>query len=110
MPEFDLTEKQKLGTYRVIEGVQNFIVVAVEKSKYDQEHFGYIMELIILVTTSLGLGMCWLEGTFKKSLFSAKVDKKENENIPAITPIGYPAPRKKNDTFICKSGYYRIKL
>ncbi|MFX1454386.1 MAG: nitroreductase family protein, partial [Promethearchaeota archaeon] len=53
LTEFDPSEKQKIGTYGAIEGVQNFIVGAVEKSEYDQEHFGYAMELIILTVTDL---------------------------------------------------------
>lgn len=100
LPEFDPSEKQKLGTYGAIEGVQNFIVGAIEKSKYDQEHFGYIMELIILGVTDFGLGTCWLGGTFNRSLFSTKIKKKENEIVPAITPIGYPATRTPKEIMI----------
>ncbi|MHA1985291.1 MAG: nitroreductase family protein [Promethearchaeota archaeon] len=100
LPEFDTTEKQKLGTYGTIEGAQDFIVGAVESSKYDREHFGYIMESIILAATDLGLGTCWLGGTFNKSLFSAKIKKRENEKVPAITPIGYPIARTSREKMI----------
>jgi nitroreductase len=100
LSEFDPSEKQKLGTYGAIEGVQNFIVGAVEKSKYDQEHFGYAMELVILAATDLELGTCWLGGTFNKSLFSDKIKKRENEIVPAITPIGYPATRTDKEKTI----------
>ncbi|GAG74958.1 unnamed protein product [marine sediment metagenome] len=97
LPEFDPSEKQKLGTYGTIEGAQDFIVGAVESSKYDREHYGYIMESIILAATDLGLGTCWLGGTFNKSLFSAKIKKRENEIVPAITPIGYPVDRTSRE-------------
>jgi nitroreductase len=100
LPEFDPSEKQKLGTYGTIEGAQDFIVGAVESSKYDREHFGYILESIILAATDLGLGTCWLGGTFNKSLFSAKIKKKENEIVPAITPIGYPVARTSREKMI----------
>ena len=100
LPEFDPSEKQKLGTYGTIEGAQDFIVGAVESSKYDREHFGYVMESIILAATDFGLGTCWLGGTFNRSLFSAKIKKRENEIIPAITPIGYPAARTSKEKMI----------
>jgi nitroreductase len=100
LPEFDPTEKQKLGTYGAIEGAQDFIVGAVESSKYDREHFGYLMESIILVATDLGLGTCWLGGTFNRNIFSAKIKKKENEIVPAITPIGYPSARTSKEITI----------
>jgi nitroreductase len=100
LPEFDPSEIKTLGTYGTIEGAQDFIVGAVESSKYDREHFGYIMESIILVATDLGLGTCWLGGTFNKSLFSAKIKKKEDEIVPAITPVGYPKARTSREIMI----------
>lgn len=89
MPEFDPKEKKKLGTYGVIEGAQDFIVGAVNKSKYGKEHYGYILETIILIATDKGLGTCWLGGTFTRSGFSKKINKEINEIVPAITPVGY---------------------
>ena len=100
IPEFDPSEKQKLGTYGTIEGAQDFIVGAIENSKYDREHFGYILESLILAATDLGLGTVWLGGTFNRSLFSAKIKKKDNETVPAITPIGYPAARTSKEITI----------
>jgi len=89
IPENDSQEKKRLGTYGVIEGAQDFIIGAVEKSKYDREHYGYLLESIILAATDIELGTCWLGGTFNRSTFSSKIKKNSNEQIPAITPIGY---------------------
>ncbi|KKM60831.1 hypothetical protein LCGC14_1537810, partial [marine sediment metagenome] len=94
VPEFDPRERKNLGTYGFIKGAQYFIVGAVEKSKYNREHFGYILETIILAATDIGLGTCWLGGFFNKSLFSAKINCKSEEIVPAITPIGYSVKRK----------------
>jgi len=93
VPEFDPNERKKIGTYGLIKGAQDFIVGAVEKSKFDREHFGYLMETIILSATDMGLGTCWLGGFFNKSLFSAKINSEPNEIVPAITPIGYYVKR-----------------
>ncbi|MBY9002394.1 MAG: nitroreductase [Candidatus Lokiarchaeota archaeon] len=98
--EFDPNEQKKLGTYGMISGVQEFIVGASEKSKYNKLNFGFLMELIILKATDLGLGTCWLGGTFNRTIFSKKVNCTTEEIIPAITPIGYPAKRRSREKII----------
>ncbi|MFW9781048.1 MAG: nitroreductase family protein [Candidatus Heimdallarchaeota archaeon] len=100
VPEFDPKEKKKLGTYGIIKGAQDFIVGAVEKSPYDREHFGYLLEKIILIATDMGLGTCWLGGTFNRSLFSAKINSSQDEIIPAITPVGYIDQKSNREKII----------
>jgi len=100
VPEFDPNENVKIGTYGMIKGAQEFIAGATEKSKYDLENYGYLFETIILIATDLGLGTCWLGGTFNRSQFANFLQLKENEVIPAITPIGYPATRRWKEKVI----------
>jgi len=100
VPEFDPSERKKLGTYGLIKGAQDFIVGAIEKSKYGWEHYGYLMENIILKITDIGLGTCWLGGSFNRSLFASKINCYKNEIIPAITPVGYPVQRTFKEKFI----------
>ncbi|MHA1932713.1 MAG: nitroreductase family protein [Promethearchaeota archaeon] len=100
IPEFDPKEKKKLGTYSFIKGAQDFIVGAVEKSQYDLEHYGYLLETIILSATDLGLGTCWIGGYFNRSLFSRKISCTPNEILPAITPIGYTAQKRVREKII----------
>ena len=85
IPEFDPSEKNKLGTYGLIKGAQDFIVGAVQKSQHDREHFGYLLETIILKVTDMDLGTCWLGGTFNRSLFATKIKCTPNEIIPIQT-------------------------
>jgi len=96
VPEFDPDEKKKIGTYGIIKGAQEFIVGSTENSSYDRENFGYLLESIILSATDMGLGTCWLGGFFNKSLFSNKIMCQSNENVPAITPIGYPTETRRS--------------
>lgn len=79
----------KLGTYGVIKGASFFIAAAVEKTDRNMEELGYEFEKLILYCTSLGIGTCWLGGTFKKGEFAKAIDLKEEELIPIVTPIGY---------------------
>lgn len=81
-----------LGTYGFIHGAAGFIIGAVEQAaEHNLEDFGYLMELIVLRATDLGLGTCWLGGTFTKSSFGRKVDVQETELVPAVAAVGYPA-------------------
>jgi nitroreductase len=84
----------KLGTYGVIKGASTYIVAVVEKADKDLEEFGYSLEKLILYATSLGLGTCWLGGTFKKSEFGKAIEQKDHEILPCVTPIGYPSSRR----------------
>ncbi len=95
MPEFAPNEKKKIGIYGIIKGAQEFVVGAVEKTKYDRENYGYMMEAIILSATDMGLGTCWLGGFFNQSLFASKINSTPNEIVPAITPIGYLAEKRR---------------
>jgi len=103
VPEFDPKEKRKLGTYGLIKGAQEFIVGAVERSPYAKEHFGFLMEYLIFAATDMGLGTCWLGGTFNRGLFGSKINVKPEEIVPAITPIGtYPEKRRLKERVVRK--------
>jgi len=90
----DRDEIKTLGTYGFIKGASMFIVGAVAKGDRAMEDYGYGMEKNILAATHLGLGTCWLGGTFNRSASALKINKREDEVIPAITPVGYPQDRK----------------
>ncbi|MFX1505676.1 MAG: nitroreductase family protein [Promethearchaeota archaeon] len=96
MSELDSKEKHRLGTYGFIQGAQNFIVGATKTSQYDLENFGYILEEIIIHATDLGLETCWVGGTFRRSKFAAQINIKDDEAVPAITPVGYAAKSRSN--------------
>jgi len=100
VPEFEPNEKKQLGTYGFIKGAQDFIVGTVEKSQYCREHYGYVMENIILVATDMSLGICWIGGFFNRNLFASKINCTSDEIIPAITPVGYPAHRTVREKII----------
>lgn len=92
-----LNNNIKLGTYGIIKGVSSFVAAAIEKGDMNLEELGYKLESFILYATSLGLGTCWLGGTFKKGEFAKALELKENEILPIVTPVGYPA---KSEGFV----------
>ncbi len=87
-------EIKTLGTYGIIKGASTFIVGAVAKGDRAMEDYGYCMEKNILAATDLGLGTCWLGGTFNRSASASRIHKRDDEVVPAITPVGYPKERK----------------
>ena len=95
----DMSPQTKLGTYGVISGAKTFICGITEKVYRYEENLGYAFEKIILYATSLGLGTCWLGGTFNRANFAKAVGLKENEIIPVVTPVGYA---KEKGTFLIR--------
>lgn len=87
-------QTENLGTYGVIKGARLFIVGAVISASNAMEDYGYCMEKNILLATSLGLGTCWLGGTFKRSSFAKKIGLSANEVMPAVSPLGYATEKK----------------
>ena len=111
--------RSSLGTYGFIRGARLFaagIVTVTEKSvaadtanrrrniensskgssvPQKMTDLGYTFEHIILQLTNLGLGTCWLGGTFQRGKLSEYLNLPDNEIIPAITPVGYPAERRR---------------
>jgi nitroreductase len=98
--EMDKNEIRSLGTYGFISGAQLFIVSAIKdglggiggvRALVD---LGYCFEKVILAATNLGLGTCWLGGTFKRANFAMSINASKDEIVPAISPIGYARDRR----------------
>lgn len=87
------TDTEKLGTYGVIRGASSFLGVTVENSETAPEAVGYTFEKVVLKATEMGLGTCWMAGTFNKDQFKRLLLVKEDEIFPIISPLGYPQER-----------------
>lgn len=85
---------EKLGTYGIIKGANLYVGVTIPNEKYALEALGYEFEQLVLYVTSLGLGTCWLGGTFNRSAFTSAMEIKEGELFPILSPLGYPAQKK----------------
>jgi hypothetical protein len=82
---------RRLGTYGFIKGATGYIVGAVRKGPGDLEDYGYLLEEVILEATRIGLGTCWLGGTFTRSSFTSRFGGvRRDETIPAVVSTGYP--------------------
>ncbi|HSM26450.1 MAG TPA: nitroreductase family protein, partial [Anaerolineaceae bacterium] len=70
---------RSFGTYGFIHNPNGFVVGALNHSVHNLEEFGYRMEQIVLGATDLGLGTCWLGGTFMKGVFARKIGMQKGE-------------------------------
>jgi nitroreductase len=88
------SEDMKLGTYGVIKGARSFICAVTEKGDRCEENMGYAFEKIVLYATSLGLGTCWLGGTFNKTGFQRAAKLGNSELMPVISPVGHTREKR----------------
>lgn len=86
---------EKLGTYGVIKGASHFMGASVAPYELGLEALGYSFEKLILYITSLGLGTCWLGGTFDRSAFASAMKLNPDDLFPVISPFGYAQEKKR---------------
>ncbi len=93
----------RLGTYGFVAGPRGFIVCVAPRAGR-LEDAGYLFERLILYATTLGVGTCWLAGTFDRQSFGEQVGLAKGEFIPAVSPIGFPAHRRSLRERLVRAG------
>ena len=88
-------EGEKLGTYGIIKNAKLFLGVAVKNLPGAQEGLGYEFEQLVLYMTSLGLGTCWIGGTFDRGAFAEAMKPEVDEIFTIICPVGYGTGKKR---------------
>ncbi len=90
----DILHQQTLGTYGIIKGATQYIGATIKAEPMALEALGYELEAIVLYLASLGIGTCWLGGTFNRKGFAKAMDIAQDDLFPVIMPYGYAAERK----------------
>lgn len=89
-------EGARVGTYGVIRGADHYIVPVVPAGDSAAlVQLGYRLEKAALFAVSLGLGTCWLGGTFTRGAFARLVDLQAFNILPAVMAVGVPAERPR---------------
>lgn len=74
-------------SYGMFSNVQNYVaLVGNTKDVYTKEKLGYYGEALVLEATRLGLGTCWVGGTYDKD--TCVYDKQNNEELYCLIAIG----------------------
>ncbi len=85
----DTNQTQKLGTYGIIKGTNSFIAGIMNNQTANALELGYHLEKIILYATGLGLGTCWLGGTYNRKDFENYLSLNQNETLAVLIAFGY---------------------
>lgn len=85
----------KLGTYGFIKNPKAYLVGIGENNQNALVDFAYTFQKLVVILTQLGMGTCWMGGTFSRNSFERELSLSEGEFIPCITPIGYPNDKKR---------------
>jgi nitroreductase len=85
---------KKLGTYGVIQNARLYLAGMIRPAPMAAGDYGYCKEKLILKATELGLGTCWLGGTFAISAFGRTAGMRRDELMPTVSPVGYAAGRR----------------
>lgn len=73
--------------YGMFHGVRSFIAMVGNTDDVNlREKVGYYGELLVLEATKLGLGTCWVGGTFNRKHCPCTV--RDNETLVCIIPVG----------------------
>ncbi len=79
------------GSYGLIKGATDWLMLAVAPGDNDAMAAGFTLEQIVLNLTEIGLGTCWIGGTFKSGDFADFKDWPEGQKLEIVVPFGYSA-------------------
>ena len=99
-------------SFAMISGAMNyFVLIGRTDSRLDEEKLGYYGESIVLLATTMGLGTCWVAGTYDKN--AVNVDLKEDEEIKGIIVFGNVKPaetfKERTISKVVKRNYKDVK-
>ena len=79
-------------SYGMFKGVRNYILLIGKSGADSKERLGYYGEKLVLLATQLGLGTCWVGGTFDRSIGDLYVQ--QGEFFSGVITIGNVEPDK----------------
>ena len=102
---FVLLDAQEHGlSSPVLSGETMYVAGIVKKGPYADAAFGFSFEKLVLYAWSLGIGTTWIGGTMKRALFEAAAGLAEDEMMPCMSPLGYPAAKRSVKEVMMRKG------
>jgi len=90
--EFRLLHAKEQGLKcPVVVGTDLFVAGKVPRVSGAELAFGYSMETLVLYAQSLGIGTVWIGGTMDRAAFERAAELREDQCMPCVSPLGYPA-------------------
>jgi nitroreductase len=86
----------KLGTYGWIGGARDYLLLVYRKgTPMAEEAAACLFEQVLLFCTGLGLGTCWLGGSFSRKDFGRQAKPEADEILKIVSPVGYASEKKR---------------
>lgn len=85
---FDLKGDLRPSTYGVIKGASDFFLLGIGSGEDSAMTAGFRFEQVVLKAWEMGLGTCWIAGTFKGTQFDRGETWPEGESLKIICPVG----------------------
>jgi nitroreductase len=80
-----------IGSYGLVRNAPHLLVgVLPEESEPARVDLGYVLEQVVLEATRLGLGTCWITGTYDPGRAADAVKLEPGEVAAAVCALGYP--------------------
>lgn len=88
-----LNAKEHKLTSPVISGTNLYVGIKVKSMAHMEEAVGYSLEMLVLYAQALGIGTVWIGGTMDRAAFERAMELGEDEKMPCVSPLGYPAKK-----------------
>lgn len=86
-----ISAKEHALTSPVLAGEQIYLAGKLKKGPLSDLAFGYSFEQIVLFAQMQNIATVWIAGTMNRDAFEKAIELKEDEVMPAVTPVGYEA-------------------
>ena len=88
-----LNAKEQKLTSPVVSGTDLYVGAKAKRVPHMEEAFGYSFEKLVLYAQSIGVGTVWIGGTMDRTAFERAMSLNEDEKMPCVSPLGYPAKK-----------------
>lgn len=88
----------------VVVGTDLYIAAKVSRVPQSEIAFGYTFEKFCLYAGGLGIGTVILAATISRKAFEKAMGVGENEVLPAVSPVGYPAQKMSARETLMRKG------
>lgn len=99
MERFALKGPQSPGTYGVVSGATDYFLIGLGDDELSALSAGFRFEQVVLRAWQLGLGTCWIGGTFKGGSFDRGQSWPSGVRLGLISPVGQPARKSLREKF-----------
>lgn len=94
LKKFDIKGEYRPSTYGAIKGASDFFLIGMGDDEASALSVGFCFEQVVLKAWQLGLGTCWIAGTFKSTNFDKDETWPDGETLRIVCPVGIPTQKR----------------